>query len=173
MKDRSKNPDFEEIVGGWLFLVVCYTNRLHRNRNIQAQDRFIVLVKHLATNRIFTGRRALEKDCLLLNLDNTPRSGASQSVDINTSRTERQVNNAITAKITRFIEHGNTQIRPSQTPSSTSNLLIQITITYHSSVQTGDNRVVDDSYFGNMSMVVRIVTNLPSNQSRFCKSNLL
>ena len=105
-------------------------------------------------------------------MDITKRSGTSQSIDINTSRTERQVNNTITAKITRFMDHGNTHIRPSQTPSSTSNILIQKTIGHYGGVQTRNNRVVDDSHFGDAAMIVRIVTNLPSNQSRLCDNNL-
>ena len=160
----NEKPDFEEIL--------IFTNRSHRDGNVQAQNRLVVLINHLASNGILAWWGALVEDRLLLNLDSTSRSRASQSIDINTSSSERQVNNTIAAKITRLMEHGQTHIRSSHTPLSTGNSLVQSAKTNYSGVLTRNNRVVDDRHLGHLSMVVRIVANFPGNQVRLSNNDL-
>ena len=172
---RSRGAVLARKAGGTIqFLKLLFpgTNKTHRNRNIQAQDGLVVLINHLATNGIGAGRRVREEQSLLLNLDSAHIHRAIQAADVHGSTAERQLNNAVAAEIALLVENRNTSKRCSETPRSTSDILIQRAKSNNSGVLTRHNRVVDDGHFLNMAVIVGIVTNFPGNQARVGQNNL-
>lgn len=146
---------------------------LHRNINVQAEHFFRILVVHSALNVVSTARRLIVEDSLLNDRDLTFGRRAGETVDVDLTRTERNRNGGIFAEITLLGKNLQTTIVTFKLPGTSSNFLVEETITNDSGVLSRDDRVVNDFNRVHLSVSRFTRADFPSDGTRGSQNSLI
>lgn len=117
---------------------------LHGNIDVQAEHLLLVLIEHLALDAVHTGGGLVVEDGLLDDRHLTSGGRAGQTVNVDLSAVQRQVDGRVLAKVALLGEHLQTLEVSRKSPGSRSEVLIQHTVAEHGGVLAGDDGVVDD-----------------------------
>ena len=117
---------------------------LHGNIDVQAEHLLLVLIEHLALDAVHTGGGLVVEDGLLDDRHLTSGGRAGQTVNVDLSAVQRQVDGRVLAKVALLGEHLQTLEVSRKSPGSRSEVLIQHTVAEHGGVLAGDDGVVND-----------------------------
>ena len=115
---------------------------LHRNGDVQAEDLLVILIVHLALDAVSAWGRAEVEDGLLNNRNLTGGLRAGETVNVDVARAEREINNGILAEVSLLGEHSETTVGSSELPGTSGDLLVQLSVTVHGGVGSGNDGVV-------------------------------